>query len=246
MHKETDDEIEAAENKLKENCRALNLTFRNETPRNGNCLFEAVSSQLRDLGLRERSAEEMRQEVIDYLMENRNFQGVDGSVNIEHFIDSRFEDWARNMRHNGVFADHVVVVGLAYMLETNMLIVTSNPQSNPDNCMNHIVGRIDYRGTPILLGHVWENHYHSLIHVDDRRQNDRLEEHRKELDEDDAVVSADINIMLAAGTAIREMKIKGKVSSFAPVARTIGIPQSSSNAKLSNTNDDEESEYEGM
>lgn len=70
------------------------------------------------------------------------------------------------MRQDGVFADHIVVVGIANMLETNMLIVTSNPLSNPDNCMTHIVGSRNFQGVPILLGHVWENHYYSLISVD--------------------------------------------------------------------------------
>lgn len=94
-------------------------------------------------------------------------QGVDGPVHIEHFIDDiPFADWASNMRNNGVFADHIVLIGIANMLQTNMLIVTSNPQSNPDNCMTHIVGNRNYRGVPILLGHVWENHYYSLISVD--------------------------------------------------------------------------------
>lgn len=94
-------------------------------------------------------------------------QGVDGDVNIEHFIDdSTFEDWASNMRRNGVFADHVVVLGMARMLETNMLIVTSNPQGSPENCMTHIVGKMNYDGMTINLGHVWENHYYSLISLD--------------------------------------------------------------------------------
>lgn len=74
LYKENDCGTEEAEKRLKENCRNLNLTFRNETPRDGNCFFDAVSSQLRGLGLREKSAEEIRENVIDYLMENRNFQ----------------------------------------------------------------------------------------------------------------------------------------------------------------------------
>ncbi|CAC5399636.1 unnamed protein product [Mytilus coruscus] len=181
LYKEMGCDTEDAEKRLKENCRNLNLTFRNETPRNGNCFFDAVSSQMRDLGLRERSAEEMRQNVIDYLMENREFQGVDGVVNIEHFIDdSTFEDWASNMKRNGVFADHVVVLGMARMLETDMLIVTSNPQANSENCMTYIVGKMDYNKSPILLGHVWENHYHSLMSLDACRENDRLADNNTE------------------------------------------------------------------
>lgn len=68
------DEIENAENRLKKNCHNLNLSFRKETSRDGNCLFEAVASQLNDLGIKEMSAQEMRQEVIEYLMENRDFE----------------------------------------------------------------------------------------------------------------------------------------------------------------------------
>ncbi|VDI16386.1 Hypothetical predicted protein [Mytilus galloprovincialis] len=83
------DEIQNAENRLKENCHNLNLSFRKETSRDGNCLFEAVASQLSDLGIKEMSAQEMRQEVIEYLMENRDFEGVDGHIRKTKETDNR-------------------------------------------------------------------------------------------------------------------------------------------------------------
>ncbi|XP_071123935.1 uncharacterized protein [Mytilus edulis] len=265
LYKGNDCGTEEAEKRLKENCRNLNLTLRNETPRDGNCFFDAVSSQLRDHGLRERSAEEIRENVIDYLMENKTFQGVDGDVNIEHFIDhSTFEDWASNMRRNGVFADHVVVLGMARMLETNMLIVTSNPQASHENCVTHIIGKMKYRGMTIKLGHVWENHYYSLM--DATRENRRLVEcckmhslnHRHsplgicktalkkvKLDAPPSnyeVTSVDIYMTLKDRTITREMKIKGKGEVFAPDVREIEIPCSSSISPMSYDNGDGDSD----
>ncbi|VDI59362.1 Hypothetical predicted protein [Mytilus galloprovincialis] len=271
LYKEIESDAEEAEKRLKENCLNLNLTFRNETPRNGNCFFDAVSSQLKDLGLKERSAEEIRKNVIDYLMENREFQGVDGNVNIEHFIDDRsFEDWARNMKHSGVFADHVVVLGMARMLETNILIVTSNPQANSENNMTYIVGKMDYNKIPILLGHVWENHYHSLISLDASIGNDRLADNNTELCKMQSqnirpsiidscitalneiksdsspsnyeVTKADIFVTVKDRTVIREMKIIGKEQVFEPDVRVIEIPCSSSNSLMKNINRDADSD----
>jgi len=66
-----DDEIGA---KLKSNCYAVGLAFSDETPRDGNCFFHAVSCQLRRLGLDEKEPLQLRIEVVDYLKENRKFE----------------------------------------------------------------------------------------------------------------------------------------------------------------------------
>ncbi|VDI11576.1 Hypothetical predicted protein [Mytilus galloprovincialis] len=172
------------------------------------------------------------------------------------------------MRRNGVFADHVVVLGMARMLETNILIVTSNPQASPENCMTHIVGKMNYDGMTIILGHVWENHYYSLISLDATRENGRLVEcckmqslnHRHsplgicttalkkmELDTPPSnyeVTSVDIYMTLKDRTITREMKIEGKGDVFAPDVREIEIPCSSSISPISYDNGDGDSDCE--
>lgn len=63
-----DDKIGA---KLKSNCHAVGLAFSDDTPRDGNCFFHAVSCQLGRLGLDEKEPLQLRIEVVDYLKENR-------------------------------------------------------------------------------------------------------------------------------------------------------------------------------
>ena len=66
-----DDEIGA---KLKSNCHSVGLAFSDETPRDGNCFFHAVSCQLGRLDLDEKEPLQLRIEVVDYLKENRKFE----------------------------------------------------------------------------------------------------------------------------------------------------------------------------
>ena len=68
---ENDDNIGA---KLKSNCYAVGLTFSDETPRDGNCFFHAVSCQLGRLGLDDKEPLQLRIEVVDYLKKNRTFE----------------------------------------------------------------------------------------------------------------------------------------------------------------------------
>lgn len=73
-----------------------------------------------------------------------------------------FDKWARKMKTDGQFVDHVVIEGTAKMLEHDIFIVTSSPLTNNDNCINYIRGKEDFNRVPILLGHFWEVHYQSL------------------------------------------------------------------------------------
>lgn len=66
------------------------------------------------------------------------------------------------MSQDGVYADHVVVMGIAHMLERDIMIVTSSPGSGPEEVITWITGKKEFCGEPILIGHFWENHYQSL------------------------------------------------------------------------------------
>ena len=59
---------------LKSNCYAVGLAFSDETPRDGNCFYHAVSSQLGSLGLDENEPLQLRIGVVDYLKENRTYK----------------------------------------------------------------------------------------------------------------------------------------------------------------------------
>lgn len=65
------------------------------------------------------------------------------------------------MSKKGEWADHVVVLGMSAVLKCNIIIITSSPNTHPDdniiwiNCNNASADLL-------LLGHIWENHYQSL------------------------------------------------------------------------------------
>ena len=88
---------------------------------------------------------------------------VDGKeVDIDHFLTDTFENWSEKMKGDGEFADHIVVQATAKMLTTDILIVTSSPESNPKNCIRYIKVKDNCFGIPIFLGHYWENHYRKI------------------------------------------------------------------------------------
>jgi hypothetical protein len=88
---------------------------------------------------------------------------VDGEeIDMDDFLTDTFDSWSNKMKGDGEFADHIVVQATARKLRTDILIVTSSPESNPENCIVYIIGENNFSGIPILLGHYWENHYQSL------------------------------------------------------------------------------------
>lgn len=141
---------------LKNNCNYHQLEFDGITPANGNCLFEAVSVQL------DRTPEDLRQSVVNYLRHNRAYQGLDEHVQFENFVEGNFDDYLDNMSRDGEWGDHVIVVGLSQMLHRNIAIITSSPETVQEDSMTLVMGDISYKSKPLLLGHYWENHYQSL------------------------------------------------------------------------------------
>ena len=75
------------------------------------------------------------------------------------------DDWCEyldRMGTEGEWADASVILGMARMLERDILIVTSSPNGTSESDMSWVVGKMNYSGIPILLGHEWEKHYISL------------------------------------------------------------------------------------
>ena len=66
------------------------------------------------------------------------------------------------MAKRGAWADHVVVINMAKMLEHDIMIVTSSPSTSGNDCLVWVTGDRSGKKEPLLLGHLWENHYQSL------------------------------------------------------------------------------------
>ena len=90
------------------------------------------------------------------------FQGTDGVIDFTSYIQSDWNTYLKSMSRDGEWADHVVLVAMAHMLKRDIMVVTSSPEETGDKAVQWIVGDVNFKGTPIRLGHVWELHYMSL------------------------------------------------------------------------------------
>ena len=91
-----------------------------------------------------------------------NLQGQDGTVSLANYMDTSIEDYCEKMANRGTWADHVVVITMARMLQQDIVIVTSSPSSSREECLTWVIGDESRKKEPLLLGHLWENHYQSL------------------------------------------------------------------------------------
>ena len=66
------------------------------------------------------------------------------------------------MAKKGTWADNIVIVNMAKMLGHDIMIVTSSPSTSGNDCLVWVSGDRTGKNAPLLLGHLWENHYQSL------------------------------------------------------------------------------------
>ena len=67
------------------------------------------------------------------------------------------------MSKNGEWADHIVIIATAHLMQRDIIIVTSSPQGmDTTEPFITISCRSELSREPLLLGHVWESHYQSL------------------------------------------------------------------------------------
>jgi hypothetical protein len=70
---------------------------------------------------------------------------------MDDFLTDTFDSWSNKMKRDGEFADHIAVQATARKLKTDILIVTSSPESNHENCIVYIIGENNISVIPILL-----------------------------------------------------------------------------------------------
>ncbi|XP_072014058.1 uncharacterized protein [Amphiura filiformis] len=152
---------------LQANCKKLNLAFHGKTPADGNCFFNAVSDQLHLFNLPHQSPWNLRQSVVEFLRNNPSIQGPDGTINFEA-IHPDWETYCTSMARDGEWADHIVIVAIAHILQRDILIVTSSPQGadGADPFIRISSGTDGPSIQPLLLGHLWESHYQSLMKIE--------------------------------------------------------------------------------
>ena len=91
-------------------------------------------------------------------------QGPDGVINFAEIKGDGWDKYLESMAKDREWADAIIVTAMANMLQTDIAIVTSTPQSmvKESDKLIWIGGTHNFTGNPILLGHEWENHYRSL------------------------------------------------------------------------------------
>lgn len=71
------------------------------------------------------------------------------------------DQYLDRMSQPGEWADHVIVMYMAAFLQRDILVITSSPNTDPDDNILWITSGKG-KNDPLLLGHIWENHYQSL------------------------------------------------------------------------------------
>ncbi|XP_078687488.1 uncharacterized protein LOC144919781 [Branchiostoma floridae x Branchiostoma belcheri] len=148
-------------NRLAAHLMESGLTLRPDVPRDGNCLFHAVSDQLVRTGNQRISHSQLRQDVVTYLRQHPyNGQGD----HLCKFVpDKDWEDYLQEMSQNGVWGDHIVLQAFASMLGRDIRIVSSIDADNYTTILTPMGNQQDTTGPPpLLLGLYAENHYASL------------------------------------------------------------------------------------
>ncbi|XP_072051078.1 uncharacterized protein [Amphiura filiformis] len=160
--------MEEQDDRLQANCAENGLQYRGITPGNGDCFFEAVADQLDRIGNQYRPiASCLRQDVSNYMAEHRVLKELDGDVDLAaHVHDCDWGRFCESMSKCGEWANHVVAVCAAHMLQIPIIIIMSSPSGSCDSNILTIKGgpNAAHRQVEdsILLGHRWENHYQSL------------------------------------------------------------------------------------
>ena len=89
-------------------------------------------------------------------------QGQHGTIDFKA-IKPDWEDYCNSMAKSGEWADHIVIIATAHLLQRDIVIVTSSPQGmDSAEPFIRISCKSELFREPILLGHVWESHYQSL------------------------------------------------------------------------------------
>ena len=73
-----------------------------------------------------------------------------------------WNEYLKFMSEDGVWADDVILQGMACCLKNDIFVVTSSTEGNAEPTYQRAFGDINFNGTPIRIGHVHGCHYRSL------------------------------------------------------------------------------------
>lgn len=144
---------------LLSNAAEHGLTLDEDNNGRGNCLFLALQQQLeKKLGIR-KTHREIRKEVVTFLSENP----VIGNIYLPDFITDNpsWEAYLDQLSQDGVWGDHIALMGFSNLYHISVVIVSSLENSEP------VVVEAEDGVTigDVTLGHIAEMHYVTLQNI---------------------------------------------------------------------------------
>ncbi len=163
---------ESAKSKLDREVTSAGLSYRQPpTPKDGNCLFHAISDQLSRLGKPSQTASQLRTGVVNFLRSNPTTpDGIHFRELVNH---SGWETYLRRMSMDGEWGDYIALLGLVNMLEIPVAVVSSLGEEGLNiisPTATHDAAEADFDSIA-LLGHEAESHFHSLQPMEDQSQD---------------------------------------------------------------------------
>lgn len=120
----------------------------------GNCLFRAIAFQLNN---NHSTHETLRADVVNYLLRHPYLAQQQGNIWHQHLVDITAPEYLVSMSRDGTYGDHIVVQALAELLNTQILILSTNTAANvlirPDGS-----NTFEPNQPFLVLGHLPENH----------------------------------------------------------------------------------------
>ena len=130
-------------------------------PTDGNCLFSAISDQMKVCLGKDISAAALRRDITDYLLERHgSLTLLDSSVVhlSEKLLHSDVPSYLHNMRQPGTFGDHIMILGACCLLSVQFVILSTLGEDATvvvaPNKNSHLLSNLP----TMLLGHYAEDH----------------------------------------------------------------------------------------
>ena len=115
---------ESPKSKLDREVASAGLTYRQpSTPKDGNCLFHAMSDQLNRMGKPPQTASQLRAGVVNFLQSNPT---TPDGIHFREFVNhGGWETYLRRMSMDGEWGDYIALLGLVNMLGIPVAVVSS-------------------------------------------------------------------------------------------------------------------------
>ena len=157
-----------AQGQLEKHANLQGLTIEQQNKGGGNCMFLALSQQLRNHGVT-KSHKRIRQELVEYLRKH-GIQGANGTnINLPDFMydHDNLESYLQEMAEDGVWGDNIMLLAFANLYSSDIFIISS--ASEEPLIIQPMNGAAQMS---VALGHIHKMHYLSLAPLQETENNE--------------------------------------------------------------------------